>query len=89
MNKQKEIEHVIKKHMKYRVTQDEFVLQGDKVYVLAQEILKLFTIPINYTMDKTDDDVSLSVCTCGCPHSQEYLLTHKLCWSCGLPNSKL
>lgn len=43
MNKQKEVEHVIKKHMKFRVIKDEFFLQGDKVYNLAYDIVKLFT----------------------------------------------
>ena len=46
MNKQKEVEYVIKKHMKFKVTKDEFILQGDKVYDLAQEIVKLFAIPV-------------------------------------------
>lgn len=67
MNKQKEVEHVIKKHMKFKLTKDEFTLQGDKVYDLAQEIVKLFAIPV----------VSGSTSKCECKkewlsHSTEY-----------------
>ena len=56
MNKQKEVEYVIKKHMKFKVTKDEFILQGDKVYDLAQEIVKLFAIPVVIKCDLPDCD---------------------------------
>ncbi len=70
MNKQKEVEHVIKKHMKFRVTQDEFYLQGDKVYELAQDIVKLFPIP----------DVSKSACIRGFEAKSHY------CFECEKEN---
>ena len=42
MNKQKDIEKIIKNHMKFDVINDEFTIQGDKLYDLSQDIVKSF-----------------------------------------------